>query len=73
MRTIRVARARIGIRGVLIAASAVALCLPLAACGGSGSGSTGGDNPGASPTVSADTTVPVACHLLSADLIAAHA
>jgi hypothetical protein len=71
MRFVRIARARNGIRGGLLAASVLALCLPLAACGSPGAGATPGDTPAPTPSVSADTTVPVACSLLGADLIEA--
>jgi len=71
MRSTRIARAQFGIRGALLAASALALCLPHAACGGPGASGTAGNDTGPSPSVSADTTVPVACNLLSPDLIEA--
>jgi hypothetical protein len=71
MRSLRAARARIGVRGALTAASVLALCLPLAACGAPSSSPTAGETPGPSPTVSADATVPVACSLLTPDLIEA--
>ncbi len=71
MRSIRIARAQDGIRGALLAASALAFCLPLAACGAAGGGATPGDTPAPTPSVSADPRVPAACSLLSADLIEA--
>ncbi len=71
MRSIRTAHVRKGIRGALFAASALALCLPLAACGAAGTGATSGDTTDPTPTASADATVPEACSLLSPDLIEA--
>jgi hypothetical protein len=71
MRSIRIARARNGLRGALLGATALSLCLPLAACSLQGAGATPGDTLAATPSVSADATVPLACSLLSADLIEA--
>lgn len=72
MRSTRNARARSWTRRAVLAASAVSLCLPLAACGAPGASTTAGiETPEPAPTVSADATVPEACTLLSADLIEA--
>lgn len=71
MRSTRNARARNWTRKALLAASALSLCLPLAACGAPDASTTAGEGTNPAPTVSADATVPEACTLLSADLIEA--
>src|SRR5512143_1597534 len=72
MRPLGIARARIGTRGALIVASVAALCLPLAACGAPAGSATGGiETPAPKPSASADASVPVACSLLTPDLIEA--
>ena len=72
MRSTRNARAHSWTRKAVLGASALAFCLPLAACGVPDTSSTAGiETPDPSPSVSADATVPAACSLLSADLIEA--
>lgn len=71
MRSIRTARARRGIRGALLAATAFSLCLPLAACSLAGTGTTAGVTPDPTTAASADATIPAACSLLGSDLIEA--
>jgi hypothetical protein len=72
MHSIRIARARNGIRRALLAASALAFCLPLAACGAPGASATAGvDTPAPTTSASADATIPAACSLLGTDLIEA--